>query len=157
MNDQPEPEAIWRVLYGMLESTTQRRPGKSPSRVQRREKEACCSFVNREDEEEWGPRRYGDPPKYQDELPILQYLALDLVLKRYEWHQLPQYPMISTWPPPRAMLNAWYCMRGLRPISPSTRTCAVVFVSVETSPLPRRFGSYCDGSDSINKVTAVEI
>src|SRR5277367_2592667 len=31
--------------------------------------------------------------------------------------------MSWTEPPCCAMLRAWYCMRGLRPMSPSTRTC----------------------------------
>lgn len=68
----------------MLGSTIQIRPGKPPSRVQVSGKEACCLFVNREDEEEYGPRRYGDEPKCQDELPILQYHALELALTRRE-------------------------------------------------------------------------
>jgi hypothetical protein len=57
---------------------------------------------------------------------------------------LPLYPIRSTWPPCFAILRAWYCMRGLRPMSPSTTictvtpqfedTCVVLWLSPDDSP-----------------------
>jgi hypothetical protein len=43
---------------------------------------------------------------------------------------IPLYPTKSTSPPFRAMESAWYCIRGLRPMSPRTRTTTRGFASL---------------------------
>ena len=52
--------------------------------------------------------------------------------------------MRSTYPPCLAMLSAWYCIRGLRPMSPRTRTCT----RGPVSSLLLVLASYCDGNNS---------
>lgn len=54
------------------------------------------------------------------------------------------------------MLSAWYCMRGLRPMSPRTRTWTVVLGSLGPSCSVLRFGTYCDGNRRMRIVSAVE-
>ena len=57
------------------------------------------------------------------------------------------------------MLIAWYCMRGLRPMSPSTRIwiLGLVFWSVALFDVPEpEGGMYCDGRRRIRMVRAVE-
>ena len=46
--------------------------------------------------------------------------------------------MRFTLPPCLAMLKAWYVMRGLRPMSPRTRTWT-------TTPLPEEGPAYLEG------------
>lgn len=48
------------------------------------------------------------------------------------------------------MLNAWYCMRGLRPISPRTRICTLRF------SFGSEVGLYWDGRSRMATVRAVD-
>jgi hypothetical protein len=43
---------------------------------------------------------------------------------------VPLYPITSTLPPCFAILIAWYCIRGLRPISPRTSTWTEILGSL---------------------------
>lgn len=53
----------------------------------------------------------------------------------YDCENTPWYPIRSTWPPCLAMLIAWYCIRGLRPMSPRTKIWTDAF-GLEAGPLP---------------------
>lgn len=75
---------------------------------------------------------------------------------------MPWYPITSTRPPCFAMLMAWYCIRGLLPISPRTSTWT------ETSGLSFDASAdlstalcgkpclYCEGKHSRSVVSAVD-
>jgi len=72
---------------------------------------------------------------------------------------VPLYPITSTLPPCFAILIAWYCIRGLRPMSPRTSTWTEILGSL-AEPDDVAFGGECLtyrlGQIKSNKVKVVE-